>query len=136
MSVQFIESKVPTDLRRALAASAKVQTLWKDLTPLARRDWISWVETAKQAETRKRRVETIGSRLVSGKRRPCCFAIVPMNLYKALNTNAKAKEQWKGLTPNERRDFSNWIELAKESEARAVRVQKVCTMLAAGKRRP
>ncbi|MDB5224947.1 MAG: Bacteriocin-protection, YdeI or OmpD-Associated [Candidatus Adlerbacteria bacterium] len=127
---------MPTDLRRALAASAKVQTLWKDLTPLARRDWISWVETAKQAETRKRRVETIGSRLVSGKRRPCCFAIVPMNLYKALNTNAKAKEQWKGLTPNERRDFSNWIELAKESEARAVRVQKVCTMLAAGKRRP
>ena len=130
------ELRVPTDLRKVLAASARAKAQWSDLTPIARRDFISWIESAKQPETRKRRVESIPSRLASGKRRPCCYALVPMNLYKAIGSLPKAKAQWKDLTANERRDFVDWIDSAKESDMRTQRIEKVCVMLLSGKRHP
>ena len=130
------EPRVPTDLRKVLAASARAKAQWSDLTPIARRDFISWIESAKQPETRKRRVESIPSRLASGKRRPCCYSFVPMNLYKAIGSLPKAKAQWKDLTPNERRDFVDWIDSAKESDMRTQRIEKVCVMLLSGKRHP
>jgi uncharacterized protein YdeI (YjbR/CyaY-like superfamily) len=127
---------MPPDLRKVLAANPKAKTKWADLTPIARRDFTRWIESAKLPETRKRRVESLPSRLASGKRRPCCYATVPMNLYKELGVNKKAKAQWATLTPDERRDFVDWIDAAKDKEAHGVRIVKVCMMLAAGKRRP
>lgn len=68
------EPTVPADLRAALAtAEPKARAIWEDITPMARRDWIHWITSAKQAETRSRRVKTACSMLASGKRRPCCF---------------------------------------------------------------
>ncbi len=67
------ESRVPADLRKALAAAPKARALWSDLTPVARRDWIQWITTAKQAETRARRVSNACQMLAGGKRRVCCF---------------------------------------------------------------
>jgi uncharacterized protein YdeI (YjbR/CyaY-like superfamily) len=128
--------KVPTGLRKVLAASAKAKATWEDLTPIARRDFISWIDSAKQPETRKRRIESVPSRLASGKRRPCCYALVPMNLYKSLATNSKAKATWKSLTPDERRDFNDSINSAKDPDTQARRIDKACQMLAAGKHRP
>lgn len=125
---------VPTDLRKTLAAAPKAKALWEGLTPLARRDFVSWIESAKQPETRTRRVESVPSRLASGKRRPCCYALVPMNLYKELSANPKAQQQWRGLSPVERRDFVGWIDEARGTEARGVRIAKACMMLARGKR--
>lgn len=130
------EPKMLADLQKTLAATPSVMALWRGLTPIARRDFVSWIESAKQPETRRHRVESLPSRLTSGKRRPCCYALVPMNLYKALGASPKAKAQWKGLTPDERRDFVSWIDSAKESEARSRRIEKACLMLASGKRRP
>jgi hypothetical protein len=40
---------------------------------MARRDWIRWVASAKQDETRARRIENGIDMLTHGKRRPCCF---------------------------------------------------------------
>lgn len=130
------EAKLPADLHKILAGTPKAQAFWKGLTPLARRDFISWVESAKQEETRKRRVMSIPSRLASGKRRPCCYAIVPMNLYKALGESKVAKKTWSALRPDERRDFVAWVHEAEGTDARAVRIAKACNALAAGKRRP
>jgi uncharacterized protein YdeI (YjbR/CyaY-like superfamily) len=130
------EAKVPTDLRKALAAAPKAKTQWKDLTPIARRDFVSWIDSAKQPETRRRRVEKACSMLVAGKRRPCCYSIVSFNLYTALAATPKAKAQWSDLTPIERRDFIGWIDSAKEAERHKRRIEKACVMLAAGKRRP
>jgi Bacteriocin-protection, YdeI or OmpD-Associated/Domain of unknown function (DUF1905) len=67
------EPKVPADLRRALAAAPKAKALWSDITVLARRDWIHWISSAKQAETRVRRIKNACSMLAGGKRRVCCF---------------------------------------------------------------
>ena len=130
------EARVPTDLRKALAAAPKAKAQWSDLTAIARRDFISWIDSAKQQETRKRRIERACSMLVAGKRRPCCYSIVPFDLFKALAATPKAKAQWSDLTPVERWDFIGWMESAKEKEAHKRRIEKACAMLVAGKRRP
>jgi bacteriocin resistance YdeI/OmpD-like protein/uncharacterized protein DUF1905 len=68
------EHTVPADLRKALAAAApKARKLWSDITPIARRDWIQWITSAKQPETRARRIKNACSMLAAGKRRVCCF---------------------------------------------------------------
>jgi hypothetical protein len=68
------EPAVPADLQAALATAApKARALWEDITPIARRDWIHWITSAKKAETRARRVVNACSMLGSGKRRVCCF---------------------------------------------------------------
>jgi uncharacterized protein YdeI (YjbR/CyaY-like superfamily) len=130
------EPRLPTDLRKALAAIPMAKAQWRDLTPIARRDFISWIDSAKQPETRRRRIERACSMLATGKRRPCCYSIVSFNLYTALAATPMAKAQWSDLTPIERRDFISWMDSAKQPEAHRRRIEKACVMLAAGKRRP
>src|ERR1700722_16465266 len=65
--------EMPADLKRALASDPQALTAWEDITPLARNEWICWVESAKKAETRSRRIEWGCSNLKDGKRRPCCW---------------------------------------------------------------
>src|SRR5947207_1855338 len=68
------EPTIPADLRKALAtATPKARKLWSDITPNARRDWIHWITSAKQEETRARRIKNACSMLAAGKRRVCCF---------------------------------------------------------------
>ena len=67
------EATVPADLRKALAAAPKAKALWSDITPIARKDWIHWIMSARQAETRARRVRNACTMLAGGKRRVCCF---------------------------------------------------------------
>jgi hypothetical protein len=68
------EPTVPADLRNALAAAhPKARAVWSDITPVARRDWIQWIESAKRKETRLKRIENGCDMLAKGKRRPCCF---------------------------------------------------------------
>jgi hypothetical protein len=68
------EPEVPADLRKALAAAApKARALWSEITPIGRRDWIHWITSAKQEETRMRRINNACSMLAAGKRRVCCF---------------------------------------------------------------
>jgi len=72
-SAREIEPRVPPDLRKALAGAPKAMALWSDITPAARRDWIQWIMSAKQAETRARRIAAACDMLTGGKRRVCCF---------------------------------------------------------------
>ena len=67
------ELRVPIDLKKALAAAPVAQAGWDDITPMARRDWIFSITTAKQPETRKRRIGKACDMLACGKRRLCCF---------------------------------------------------------------
>ena len=68
------EPTVPPDFATALTAAApKARASWEGITPIARRDWIQWITSAKKEETRARRVENACSMLASGKRRVCCF---------------------------------------------------------------
>jgi len=67
------EPRIPSDLRKALAAVPEAKAQWDSLTPVARRDWIQWLDSAKQAATRERRIASTTDMLVCGKRRVCCF---------------------------------------------------------------
>jgi hypothetical protein len=68
------EPSVPKDLATALAAAPeKIQDLWNGITPMARWEWVRWVNATKNADTRRRRVDVSISKMKSGKRRPCCF---------------------------------------------------------------
>ena len=68
------EPSVPRDLEAALAAAPqRIQRLWRDITPMARWEWVRWVNATNNKDTRKRRVEVSISKMNSGKRRPCCF---------------------------------------------------------------
>jgi hypothetical protein len=72
--VEEPEPRVPVDLQKTLAAAPpEARTVWSDITPIARRDWIHWIVSAKKAETRARRIRTACDMLAQGKRRPCCF---------------------------------------------------------------
>ena len=70
---EWIEPEVPEDLKKALSSSPKAEVLWKDITPLARWDWIRWIRAVKTPETRQKHIEVALSKLNKGMRRPCCF---------------------------------------------------------------
>ena len=71
---EWPEPVVPPDLRTALAAAPqRIQDLWKEITPMARWEWVRWVNATQHPETRRRRVDVSLSKMKSGKRRPCCF---------------------------------------------------------------
>jgi hypothetical protein len=68
------EPSVPQDLATALAAAPqKIQDLWNEITPMARWEWVRWVNATNNPDTRRRRVDVSISKMKSGKRRPCCF---------------------------------------------------------------
>lgn len=69
--------RIPLDLRKAILANPRVKLLWEDITSLARNEFMCWVEDAKLAETRTRRIRRVGEELLEGKRRPCCWPGCP-----------------------------------------------------------
>ena len=70
---EWPEPNIPTDLKTALADDKKAHTLWMEITPMARWDWIRWIGSTKQPETRRRRIENAFAMLKAGKRRPGCW---------------------------------------------------------------
>jgi hypothetical protein len=84
------EVRVPMDLRKALAAAPLALAGWEDITPMARRDWIFSITSAKQPQTRTRRIEKACDMLACGKRRLCCFPGVRWLMEK----NAKSCGMW------------------------------------------
>lgn len=67
------EPNVPQDIQKALLKDTKASNLWNQVTPMARWDWIRWIRSTKNPETRKHRIEVACSKLKKGTRRPCCF---------------------------------------------------------------
>jgi hypothetical protein len=71
---EWPEPALPKDFEKALAsAPKKIRDVWKDITPMARWEWVRWINATNNRDTRRRRVEVSISKMNSGKRRPCCF---------------------------------------------------------------
>jgi len=84
------EPQIPSDVQDALAAWPEAKAVWEDTTTIARLDWIHWITSAKQQQTRERRIENACDMLASGKRRVCCFD--PSGFYsKGFNAPEPAK---------------------------------------------
>jgi len=65
--------KLPVDLSNALTKTDKIISLWESITPIARNEFICWVESAKQEKTRERRIKRTVEELLDGQKRPCCW---------------------------------------------------------------
>lgn len=61
------------DMESAITADPAMFVLWQALTPLGRNEFICWVDDAKQAATRARRIKRTLEELAEGKKRPCCW---------------------------------------------------------------
>lgn len=70
---EWPEPSVPSDLQSALRESAAAEQLWKQITALARWEWIRWIAATNNPQTRQRRIAVACSKLENGSRRPCCF---------------------------------------------------------------
>ncbi len=67
------EPVLPADLRSAFEEAPGARRQWQAITVAARRDFIQWLDTARQDETRARRIRTACDMLAHGNRRICCF---------------------------------------------------------------
>ncbi|HPR08941.1 YdeI/OmpD-associated family protein [Candidatus Saccharibacteria bacterium] len=65
--------KLPDDFAAAIAGDARALSLWQDITPLARNEWVCWVTSGKLAETRTKRIRVGLDKMRKGERRPCCW---------------------------------------------------------------
>jgi hypothetical protein len=93
MSKQSISAgtvhKLPPDLKKALTTDTASLAQWEDITPLARNEWICWVESVKTPEIRQEHVERAVADLKGGKRRPCCWMGCVHRKDKALSPSQK-----------------------------------------------
>jgi hypothetical protein len=68
------EPNVPADLANALGhAPQRVKDRWRDITPMARWEWVRWVNETRNMDTRAIRIEKTVSKLNGEHRRPCWF---------------------------------------------------------------
>ncbi len=63
------KAEVPADLKAALTKNKKAQAGWAALSPSKRRDYIDWLNEAKRAETRQKRLATAIGWIAQGKGR-------------------------------------------------------------------
>ncbi|MEI8051039.1 MAG: YdeI/OmpD-associated family protein [Actinomycetes bacterium] len=68
-----VAHRLPADLNSALVADPMALEAWEDITPLARNEFICWIEDAKKPATRERRIRRTQEELLDGMRRPCCW---------------------------------------------------------------
>jgi len=68
--------RMPADLRKTLTSAGAARAAWEDITPLARNEWICWIESAKKPETRSHRIERTRMELIGGKRRQCSLKVL------------------------------------------------------------
>lgn len=87
------------DLEAAVRLDSIVLGLWGSLTPLGRNEFICWIESAKHAATRQRRIEQTCDELIEGMKRPCCWVgcihrtdKAPSPWQQAVVVNKKAKK--------------------------------------------
>ena len=67
------EPELPDDFHTALIHATDLTDTWNNITPMARWEWVRWVNATRNADTRERRIEVSLSKMRAGKRRPCCF---------------------------------------------------------------
>jgi len=71
---EWPEPGVPEDFATVLeAAPQPIKELWRAITPMARWEWVRWINATNNPKTRQRRIEVSISKMEDGKRRPCCF---------------------------------------------------------------
>lgn len=69
---EWFEPDIPLDIMEAFI-KAGVLEKWNSTTTKAKWDWIRWIRSTMNPETRKKRIDLACSKLQEGDKRPCCF---------------------------------------------------------------
>ena len=72
-SENWIEPTPSNEWKSILSSEKLVNNTWIDISPLARWEFVRWMDSTNSPVTKKRRYEKAISLLSKGKRRPCCF---------------------------------------------------------------
>lgn len=68
----WIEPDMPNDIMDEID-EADLMDQWNSLTTKARWDWLRWIRSTDNLETRKKRIGVACSKLENGDKNPCCF---------------------------------------------------------------
>ena len=66
------EPEIPEDIINKMKKE-NLMDKWNSLTTKARWDWLRWIRSTANPETRKKRIEVTCSKLKKGDKNPCCF---------------------------------------------------------------
>lgn len=69
---EWIEPEVPEDIIHAITKT-DVLDQWHSITTKSRWEWIRWIRSTKNANTRNKRIDVACSKLQKGDKNPCCF---------------------------------------------------------------
>lgn len=67
------EPFVPIDVQKGIVDNPETHDVWVQVTPMARWEWIRWINATANPSTRAKRITVSCSKLINGLRRPCCF---------------------------------------------------------------
>ncbi len=67
------DPELPSHFAGLLNENPAAKAAWASVTVLARIDWVHWMESAKQLDTRHKRAAATIDMLEHGKKRVCCF---------------------------------------------------------------
>jgi hypothetical protein len=69
---EWVEPEIPEDIMDAIIKAGLIKH-WNALTTKAHWDWLRWIRSTQNPETRKKRIDVACSKLQHGDKRPCCF---------------------------------------------------------------
>lgn len=72
-SKDWPQPELPNDFATMLANDTVARATWDKATPMAHWEWLRWVNSTTNPETRAKRIDVSQSKLAKGMRRPCCF---------------------------------------------------------------
>ena len=67
------EPVIPKDIQAGIVDNPETHYLWTKVTPMSRWEWLRWIDSTKNPDTRAKRIVVSRSKLLNGLKRPCCF---------------------------------------------------------------
>lgn len=69
---EWPDPEMPQDFMESIS-QAGLMTQWSKVTVKAKWEWLRWIRSTSNPETRKKRILVACSKLSKGDKRPCCF---------------------------------------------------------------
>lgn len=69
--------ELPADVETVLLHNTDLLSIWNDLTPIQRNEWICWITIVKKEATRAAHIQQMQEQLRDGQRQPCCWPGCP-----------------------------------------------------------
>ncbi|WP_425539029.1 YdeI/OmpD-associated family protein [Microaceticoccus formicicus] len=69
---EWPEPDMPEDILTGLESEGLIE-FWNSITTKAKWEWLRWIRSTSNPDTRAKRIEVASSKMKAGDKRPCCF---------------------------------------------------------------